>query len=224
MQVLSPFILDTIRVTLIFIHVVAMAVAIGLMCWLDIALVTSRRVNAMQFQLSSARIAHVLVVLWLSGLTLIGLDSQFDLDVLAVMPKIQAKLLVVTLLSLNGWALHRFAFPTLMDNRARFPTTTKTMILTAMGAISTVSWIYAIFLGIARPLTPTLGFGGFIGLYAALLIIGVTMALRYVRPRVERLLRRSVDFSAEQICLKPFDADPSAYRGVEQKERSEEIH
>lgn len=196
MQALLPFILDAIRVTLIFIHVIAMAVAVGLMCWLDIALVTSRRVNAMQFQLSSTRIARALVVLWLSGLAVMGLDSQLNLDVLAMMPKIQAKLLVVTLLSLNGWALHRFAFPALMDNRTRFPTTTTTTILTAMGAISTVSWIYASFLGIARPLASTLGFGGFIGLYAALLIMGVTTALRYVRPRVERLLREPADFSA----------------------------
>ena len=196
MQALLPFILDAIRVTLIFIHVIAMAVAVGLMCWLDIALVTSRRVNAMQFQLSSARITRALMVLWLSGLAVMGLDSQLNLDALAVMPKIQAKLLVVTLLSLNGWALHRFAFPALMDNRARFPTMTTTTILTAMGAISTVSWIYATFLGIARPLASTLGFGGFIGLYAALLIMGVITALRYVRPRVERLLREPADFSA----------------------------
>lgn len=54
----DPFILDAIRVVLISLHAVAVAVAVGLMCWLDIA-ATSRSVNAAQFRLSSARIARV---------------------------------------------------------------------------------------------------------------------------------------------------------------------
>jgi hypothetical protein len=197
MQAFSPLVHDTIRVLLVMVHLVAVAVAVGLVFWQDIALLTSRRINSMQFRLSSIRVTQALIVLWLSGLAMIGLDTGFDIGVLAAKPKIQAKLLVVTLLSLNGWALHRIAFPALMGmhkNSARTAT-----LVAVLGAISTASWVYAIFLGVARPLAQSLGFAGFIGLYGALLLMGMAVALLFVRPHIETLLLRPAGFTAGQI-------------------------
>lgn len=197
MQVFTPLVLDTVRVLLVATHIVAVAVAVGLVFWQDIALLTSRRLNSMQFRLSSIRVTQALVVLWFSGLAIIALDTGLDFSTLATQPKIQAKLLVVTLLSLNGWALHRIAFPALMG-MCKNPVRTATVV-SIMGGISTISWAYALFLGIARPLAQTLGLQGFIGIYAALLVLSIPVVLISIRPHVETLLLEPAGFSAGQV-------------------------
>jgi hypothetical protein len=57
-----------------------------------------------------------------------------------------------------------------------------------LGAISTASWLYATFLGVARLIAPSMSFTAFIALYGVALTVGIAVALVYVRPRVERLL------------------------------------
>jgi hypothetical protein len=52
-----------------------------------------------------------LVVLWITGLAVIGMDTGFDTELLATKPKLLAKLSVVTVLTVNSLALHLLAFP-----------------------------------------------------------------------------------------------------------------
>lgn len=214
MPAVSPLIYDTIRVLLVASHVVAVAIAVGLVFWQDLALLTSRRLNSMQFQLASTRITRALIVLWLTGLIIIGLDTGFDIGVLAARPKIQAKVLVVTLLSLNGWALHRIAFPALMGMQTKLAGAPA--VIAVLGAISTISWAYAIFLGVARPLTlvQLLGFRGFIGLYIALLVGGILVALLVARPRIKILLLKPVGFTAGQVIAILFGLGRIEYAGA----------
>ena len=51
-----------------------------------------------------------LVVLWITGLAVIGMDTGFDTGLLATKPKLLAKLTVVAVLTVNSLGLHLLAF------------------------------------------------------------------------------------------------------------------
>lgn len=222
MQASSTLILDTVRILLVATHIVAVAVAIGLVFWQDIALVTSRRINALQFQLSSTQVTRALLVLWLTGIAIIGLDTGLDLAVIAAKPKILAKVTVVVLLSINGWVLHRFAFPALLGTHKN-PRRTAALV-TTLGAVSTVSWLYAIFLGVARPLAQVLSYTGFVGIYATLLAVGIAMALYFTRPHIEMLLSQPTGFTAQQVMAILFGLGRIAPEGSLSRHASLERH
>ena len=57
-----------------------------------------------------------------------------------------------------------------------------------LGAISTVSWLYASFIGVSRSIAPLMSFEDFVSIYGVLLTVAIVVALVVVRPRVERLL------------------------------------
>ena len=65
-----------------------------------------------------------LVVLWITGLAVIGMDTGFDTGLLATKPKLLAKLTVVAVLTVNSLGLHLLAFPRMArpePTRARRP-------------------------------------------------------------------------------------------------------
>ena len=65
------------------------------------------------------------------------------------------------------------------------------------GAISATSWLYAAFVGVAKPVAATLGYMGFMGLFVGLMLAGIVFALLTVRPRLAaRLGRRDASLGA----------------------------
>jgi hypothetical protein len=159
------------RVLLIYLHVCTVAVTLGAVLFEDIRLLTARRLNVRQIRLTARIVAYGLCMLWLTGLTVIGMDTGFAADKLMASPKLLAKLTVVTLLTLNGLVLHHYALPALTTPQRRPRRTAR--VLTAIGAISTTSWLYAAFMGVSKPLAPMLGFTGFVALYGALLVLAI---------------------------------------------------
>jgi hypothetical protein len=83
-------------------------------------------------------------------------------------------------LSVNGYFLHNYAIHSLghcceqAEKNARRDA--------VLGAISGVSWVYALFLGVARPWAPVLGFLGFIAIYGLALMLATAVALIWIRP------------------------------------------
>jgi membrane protein implicated in regulation of membrane protease activity len=57
-----------------------------------------------------------------------------------------------------------------------------------LGAISSVSWMFAAFVGVARLIAPVLNYQLFLELYGVALLVGLMVALLFVRPRLERML------------------------------------
>ena len=116
-----------------------------------------------------------------SGIAVISLDATEKGWDYFLNPKLQAKVAIVLLLTVNGFFLHRSILPLMkktgslldlpLDNR--FPAIFS-------GAVSAVSWFYAALLGIGRPLNwiyswiysltellaayPVLIAGGFLGM------------------------------------------------------------
>jgi hypothetical protein len=112
------------------------------------------------------RLSHIvfagLALLWASGLALVAVRAMADSHFL-MNQKLWAKAAIVVVLTVNGFAIHRFALPALARRRGRrlFDATGPAAIaaLCLMAAVSSVSWFMPFVLGAAAELnfrTPAL--------------------------------------------------------------------
>ena len=166
----------------LFVHVLTMVAAGAAIAFGDYAIFAHRNIDIALLRKAGFVVSLALVGLWLTGLTLIWIDTRFEWVVIAAKPKLLAKLTVVTLLTLNGIALHLVAFKRLSEPKYNVQHSAKLAAL--LGAISIVTWVYAAFLGLAKPVAPLLGYSGLMALYGICVAISITVAMRLVRPRL----------------------------------------
>ncbi|MDT8999554.1 hypothetical protein RQP53_09770 [Paucibacter sp. APW11] len=178
-----------LRMVTLYGHVLACFAAAAGVVLGDIAIFMPKRVDRLLLSKAARVVGMALIVLWVTGLALIGIDTGFDVAVIATKSKVLAKLSVVTLLTLNGLALHRWAFPTLAapqehpERAAGLPA--------VLGAISAASWLFAAFLGVAKALVPLLSYAGFMGMYAAFVLLAVGFGLTVMRGKLSQQLLRT---------------------------------
>jgi hypothetical protein len=173
---------EVIRMALIYVHLLGFAGAAAFVAQGDYALLGRSRIDMALLRRSASFVSVALAVLWVSGLAVIWLDTQFDLAVLQSKPKLLAKLSIVSILTVNGVALHTLAFPRL-ENAYRDPQ--RAVVLPCvLGGISAATWMYAAFVGVSKAVAPTLGYIGFMGLYGVAVALGVGMALLVIRKRL----------------------------------------
>ncbi len=175
-----------LRTFVLYVHLLAVCAALGAILIQDFALLLPRRLDVGQLRGTMSIVTAALVVLWLTGLGLIWMDTQGAFAVLLEKPKLMAKLCVVVILTLNGVLLHKLAVPCLVV--PSHPSQGKAGLCAALGAVSTVSWLFALFLGIAKPVEAYLGVSGFLVLYGALLLAGLLFAVALIRVRVFKLM------------------------------------
>jgi hypothetical protein len=168
-----------------FVHVAAFAIAFSAVVREDIAMVKAQEIDMQRLSATAQTLTGALIVLWFTGLALIGFAIGIDPDALMARPKLLAKLLVVIALTANGVALHAFAFPSL--GRTGVQERPNVVVPVMLGAISTASWLYASFIGVARVIAPSMSLRDFMAWYAALLLVAITVGLVFVRPRVLRM-------------------------------------
>ena len=175
---------SVVRILLLLGHLMALAVAFSAIMHEDYNMLVKRRINPLAIKRTAVAVYWSLLVLFVTGVGIIGLDTGFDLAAIASKPKILAKLTVVGILSLNGAIIHNFAFPAFKSRKSLLKFTP---YLAVLAAISGVSWLYAAFLGLAKPLTALLGYGGFMGVYFTILAGAIAISLIAVRPLLSRL-------------------------------------
>ena len=84
---------------------------------------------------------------------------------------------MVAVLTLNGVFLHRFAFPTLQQGRSLSTLSNLRCTLLAMlGGTSLASWLFAAWLGMARPWNNAVAYGDVMALYLALVALAIVGA------------------------------------------------
>ncbi len=181
---------DLLRLSLLYIHLMAFAITITAIVREDLRLLI-RGFNAhspAHLKAASQMVLPGLVLLLLTGVGMCTLDTGLQWSELAARPKLLAKLSVVGVLVANGVLLHRLAFPALQHTSAS-PCRT-TLLLCLLGAVSSVSWLYAGFLGIAKPLANLLQWHEFMLVYLALVALAFACATLLVGPRLLGFLRR----------------------------------
>lgn len=164
------------KTLIVYAHLLAACVAIGILLIQDLALAKSRgtplSANAISDLTKSAEIMFIaLVVLWISGLALVLLGYLENPQQYLMNEKLWAKFTVVSVLTLNGVALHYFSFPRVTSRRGLLGLPKLEQILVALtGALSSVSWLFACYLGIARPWNYTAEYSFVMFIYSGLLV------------------------------------------------------
>lgn len=173
----------------LFAHLIAFAIAVATVLHEDLKLLRRPVVDGARLARAARIVGWALAALWASGAALVVFETGLDVQELLARPKLVAKIVVVGVLTINGAALHRFAFPRLLAGGEG----AGLALAFALGAVSTASWLAAAFIGAARRVAPLLGLADFLVLYALLLALAVSaaLALYATRPRVSLRLHSS---------------------------------
>ncbi|MEQ8393520.1 MAG: hypothetical protein RIB30_21230 [Thalassospira sp.] len=189
---LLEFGMPLVRQIVLIVHLFAFAFAIVLVARGDVAMLRGEYLCGVRDLKTDANITAVLLlVLWGTGLGLIGMGVGFDLAAVLTNGKILAKLTVVLILTLNGIFLHFYAFPLMSGSGAgarESANEIRLFICCLLGALSSVSWICASVFGAARIIAPMASFSHFMEFYGAALVCGVVVGLMVVRPLLRRQL------------------------------------
>ncbi|ABM33154.1 conserved hypothetical protein [Paracidovorax citrulli AAC00-1] len=169
---------------LVFLHLLAMAVAIAKMLEYDFRFlgmvhrpVTVERRD--ELRRTKATMTAALWLLWATGLLFVYIGYAQD-PAYVMNEKLWMKILAVSVLTLNGMLMHRFAFPLMMQGGVFLELPLGRMLgLTLFAAVSSVSWLYASFLGIARSWNHVMPFQHALAIYLGLLLLAAcgSMAL-----------------------------------------------
>lgn len=150
--------MELLRLGIVYLHLIACCVALGLVLTSDLAMVKGllngdARQDPDHLTYLQKVVSGALAVLWLTGAAVIVLDSADKGLEYFLNPKLQAKIAIVSFLTVNGIFLHRCILPALKKTGSLLDLTLDTRVLAIFaGAVSAVSWFYAAMLGIGRPL------------------------------------------------------------------------
>ncbi len=176
-----------LKTLIVYAHLLAACVAVGVLLIQDLALAKSKGSRLSELAIKeltkSADIMFIaLVVLWISGLALVLVGYIDNPQQYLLNEKLWAKFTVVSVLTLNGIALHYFSFPRMISSRGLLGQPAIEQILMALtGAISTVSWLFACYLGIARNWNYTVDYSFVMFIYSGLLICAFIVAGEVLR-------------------------------------------
>jgi hypothetical protein len=166
--------------SMVFVHMFAMILAAAAMTLSGVAIFHHRTVNHALLMKSSRATLWSVFILWASGVCIMLLDGSDPASWFSGRPLLWAKLTVVAFLTVSSWILHRYAFPTV--GRPSRKIRRNTWRVASLGAFSSISWGYALFLGAAKSGLLNMDFSGFMLLYAVASLAAVVMALRWVQP------------------------------------------
>ena len=139
---------------LVFLHLLAAAMALGAIVATDLRLLSKLSQDRIRIAPPNAFVARIvmlaLLMLYVTGAGIVWFGVQKQAGYLSN-PKLQAKVLLVVLLTLNAFVLHRLTFPRLSRGRrvARWRPA-DWLIVGVPVATSNFLWMFVAFLGIAR--------------------------------------------------------------------------
>lgn len=172
---------------LLCLHTVAFAFSFVAIVKADLDFVLNLKSGEYHIHDLGRKIMVLLAILWGTGIGLIFADLGLDWSPLLEKPKLLTKLTVVTILTLNGILVHYIAFPCVTHPQAN-PKRAATFCV-ILGAISSVSWFYAAFVGLARIVAPMMTYHDFLSLYVLALFTGLVIAITAIQPRLARKLQ-----------------------------------
>jgi hypothetical protein len=144
-----------LKTLLVFAHLIATCAAIGTIVITDLRLAAKamgyRVVIPPPERFETYLITAALSVLYLTGAAIVWMGWQANPEYLAN-PKLQAKLVLVVVLTLNAIVLHKMVFPVLSRSRPVSRWSRRDwMVVASSVSLSNSLWFFCAFLGIARP-------------------------------------------------------------------------
>jgi hypothetical protein len=195
------------KTLIVYAHLLAACVAVGLLLIQDLALAKTRGKALSAFAkkelTKAADIMFIaLIVLWISGLSLTLVGYLENPQQYLMNEKLWAKFTVVAILTINGIALHYYSFPRVTCTRGFISVPGHEQIFVALtGAISSTSWLFACYLGIARPWNYTADYSYIMFIYMGLLTCAFIVAgetLRSLRRGEPPMLTEQAQLNSSQ--------------------------
>jgi hypothetical protein len=148
------------RLGVLYVHLLACCVALGLILTSDLKMVRqllngdhAGPHHLAHMESLQTTVSYALIALWISGGAIIGLDVAEKGVSYFFNPKLQAKIGMVVVLTLNGYLLHAAVMPAMKKAGSLLNLAFNSRMLAIFsGAVSGVSWCYAAMLGVGRPL------------------------------------------------------------------------
>lgn len=149
------------RLGTVYAHLVACSVAIGSILLNDLAVVRQlisgnpyQGQDAKHLQHLHVTVSHALLALWLTGALIMSIDVAAKGMAYFDNPKLQAKIIIVCLLTLNGILLHNTVLPMMKKAKSLLNLSFgQCNFALFTGIFSASSWFYAALLGVGRPLS-----------------------------------------------------------------------
>jgi len=155
------------KLLLLFAHLLGTSLALGAIVATDIRLLGKLAIDRVRIAPPNPFVMRLILLalclLYLTGAALVAIGLADDPAYLHN-PKLQAKLILVVMLSANAWFLHRFTFPGLARGRRVARWKWRDFMRVALPvALSNCLWMYCAFLGIARPWNHSASIGFVLG-------------------------------------------------------------
>ncbi|PWQ93741.1 hypothetical protein [Leucothrix arctica] len=186
---MDSFLVSNLKSLIIFGHLSGLAFGVGGAWILDLYIlrkmykypITKENIQIIKFV--SKVVSVGLVILWLSGLSFLVFYIFFQPELL-LNHKIWAKLTIVIILSINGYYLHQYVIPVIVNNKNKVLINTISLkqanIITLVGCVSCITWPTAMFLGVFKSLNFSFSVTEILSFYLAALIcaLGAAFALK----------------------------------------------
>ncbi|MEO7114262.1 MAG: hypothetical protein ABIZ18_00230 [Caldimonas sp.] len=192
---------------LVFVHLLAACMALGAIVATDLRLLSKLAQDRVRIappnEFVTRLVLVALLVLWVTGAVIVGHGLLGRADYLAN-PKLQVKILFVALLTVNAFVLHRVTFPRLARGRsvARWRASEWFAIAVPV-AVSNFLWLFAAFLGIARPWNYSTPLGDIFAIAACVYLVvqlGVVAILRLAGGAVDDRIKPLADIVRRSLA------------------------
>ena len=186
LSMFSSSTVEYVRLGVVYFHLIACCVAIGLVLTSDVAMVkqllkgdASGHHDDAHMESLQKTVVLALWALWITGIGIVGIDYAGKGMEYFLNPKLQAKIGIVVLLTFNGFVLHSAVLPALKKAGSILNLSFNLRMLALFsGALSAVSWFYAAMLGVGRPLAWKYSLVELLAAYPVLIVGGfATMVL-----------------------------------------------
>ena len=186
LSMFSSSTVEYLRLGVVYFHLIACCVAIGLVLTSDVAMVkqllkgdASGHHDDAHMESLQKTVVLALWALWITGIGIVGIDYAGKGMEYFLNPKLQAKIGIVVLLTFNGFVLHSAVLPALKKAGSILNLSFNVRKLALFsGALSAVSWFYAAMLGVGRPLAWKYSLVELLAAYPVLIVGGfATMVL-----------------------------------------------
>lgn len=176
------------KTLIVYAHLLAACAAVGILLIQDFSLartfgkpLSNSAILELRKSIDVALVS--LVVLWITGLLLVFAGYLENPNYFANQ-KLWGKISVVVVLTLNGFFLHEYTFPRVISPEGVIGLYRPEKILVILsGSVSSVSWLFACYLGIARPWNGTVKYGYVMSVYLALILIAFVVGCELLRTK-----------------------------------------
>ena len=162
---------------LVFGHLLATSIALGAIVATDLRMLSKLSLDKVRLAPPNEFVARLvtlaLLMLYVTGGGILWLGTAGNPEFLSN-PKLQAKLLLVLLLTVNAFVLHRLTFPRLARGRSlgRWRVLDWLSVVLPV-ALSNCLWMFCAFLGIARPWNHAMPLLDVLEIAAAIYVVAV---------------------------------------------------